>query len=199
MLVRGLVTFSLNSMTKTSYAAKFLWQLIGKKSVTQLIAISLPLNSSISSKHVFIAVSDFGAKKKKKSSEALHFLFNFPHPIQTKVKFSTPERPYHQISHSPGTGSREMRKVWPGSRRGGVSKFQFDRRLSLWCFFQQASLLPPLFFPLRPYQNQGFTAVVLCYDRVDTMFKVITKISDTPSLTKVSDKSYQALNNLRRN
>ena len=59
-------------------------------------------------------------------------------------------------------------------------------------------MLPPLFFPLRPYQNQGFTAVVLCYDRVDTMFKVITKISDTPSLTKVSDKSHQALNNLRR-
>lgn len=50
---------------------------------------------------------------------------------------------------------------------------------------ETASLLPPLFFPLRPYQNQGFTAVVLCYDRVDTMFKVITKISDTPSLTKI--------------
>ena len=53
-------------------------------------------------------------------------------------------------------------------------------------FFIQASLVPPLFFPLRPYANQGFTAVVLCYDRVDTMFKVITKIADTPSLTKVS-------------
>ena len=91
-----------------------------------------------------------------------------------------------------------MREVCLGSRRGGVSKFQFDRRLSFLCFFQQASLLPPLFFPLRPYQNQGFTAVVLCYDRVDTMFKVITKISDTPSLTKVSDKSHQALNNLPR-
>lgn len=48
-----------------------------------------------------------------------------------------------------------------------------------------ASLIPPLFFPLRPYANQGFTAVVLCYDRVDTMFKVITKIADTPSLTKI--------------
>jgi len=58
---------------------------------------------------------------------------------------------------------------------------------TLYFFFSnQASLVPPLFFPLRPYANQGFTAVVLCYDRVDTMFKVITKIADTPSLTKVS-------------
>lgn len=50
---------------------------------------------------------------------------------------------------------------------------------------ETATFLLPLFFPLRPYTNQGFTAVVLCYDRVDTMFKVITRIADTPSLTKI--------------
>ena len=50
--------------------------------------LSLPLNSSILSKHVFIATSDFGARKRK-SLQAWHFWFNFPYPTQVKVKFPT--------------------------------------------------------------------------------------------------------------
>ena len=40
------------------------------------------------SEYMIIAVSDFSAKKKL--FETLHFLFNFPHPAETKVKFPTP-------------------------------------------------------------------------------------------------------------
>ena len=79
-------------MNKTNYAAKIpltVQLLKGKKNVTQLIAIPLPLNSSISSKYVFIAVSDFGAKEEK-SFETLHFRFDFLHPAKTRVKFPTP-------------------------------------------------------------------------------------------------------------
>ncbi|XP_031562334.1 exostosin-2-like [Actinia tenebrosa] len=47
------------------------------------------------------------------------------------------------------------------------------------------TVLPPLFLPLIPPHSQGFTAVVLSYDRVDMMFKVLKKISDTPSLVKI--------------
>ena len=49
-------------------------------------AISLPLNSSISFKHVFYGCySDFGAQKK--SFETGLFRFNFPHSTQAKVRF----------------------------------------------------------------------------------------------------------------
>ncbi|XP_077999813.1 exostosin-2-like [Glandiceps talaboti] len=43
----------------------------------------------------------------------------------------------------------------------------------------------PLFLPLIPPRSQGFTAVILTYDRVDSLFKVIMEISQTPSLSKV--------------
>ena len=52
-------------------------------------ATSLPLNSSILLKHVFIAVSDFSARKKKKF-ETWHFRFDFFRPKQAKVNFPTP-------------------------------------------------------------------------------------------------------------
>ncbi|CAM9463256.1 unnamed protein product [Lampetra fluviatilis] len=43
----------------------------------------------------------------------------------------------------------------------------------------------PLFLPLIPPRSQGFTAVVLTYDRVESLFRVITEIAKTPSLSKV--------------
>ena len=58
-----------------------------------MIAISLPLKSSISFKYVFVAVSDLGPPpppKKKKSLETLHLRFNFPYHAKTKVEFPPP-------------------------------------------------------------------------------------------------------------
>ena len=52
-------------------------------------AISLPLIFSISSKHVFIAVSDFCARKKN-SFKTCHFRSNFRHPTQAKVNSPRP-------------------------------------------------------------------------------------------------------------
>ena len=46
------------------------------------------LKSSVSSKHVFLAVSYFGTRKQK-SFETWAFQFNFPHPTQTEFKFPT--------------------------------------------------------------------------------------------------------------
>lgn len=43
----------------------------------------------------------------------------------------------------------------------------------------------PLFLPLIPPQSQGFTAVVLTYDRVESLFRVITEVSKVPSLSKL--------------
>ncbi|XP_072448794.1 exostosin-2 isoform X2 [Chiloscyllium punctatum] len=43
----------------------------------------------------------------------------------------------------------------------------------------------PLFLPLIPPRSQGFTAVVLTYDRVESLFRVITEISKVPSLSKL--------------
>lgn len=44
---------------------------------------------------------------------------------------------------------------------------------------------PPLFIPLAPLQSTGFTALVLTYDRIEILFRVINIISKTPSLAKI--------------
>ncbi|XP_063970876.1 exostosin-2-like [Lytechinus pictus] len=43
----------------------------------------------------------------------------------------------------------------------------------------------PLFFPIIPPKSHGFTAVVLTYDREQSLFEIIKQISQTPSLSKV--------------
>ncbi|XP_014661845.1 PREDICTED: exostosin-2-like [Priapulus caudatus] len=46
-------------------------------------------------------------------------------------------------------------------------------------------LSPPLFLPLIAPKAQGFTAVVLTYDRVHSLFEVINRVAAAPSLSKV--------------
>ncbi|XP_054999663.1 exostosin-2 [Sorex araneus] len=48
-----------------------------------------------------------------------------------------------------------------------------------------ASVSNPLSLPLIPPQSQGFTAIVLTYDRVESLFRVITEVSKVPSLSKL--------------
>ncbi|KRT81092.1 hypothetical protein AMK59_5573 [Oryctes borbonicus] len=45
--------------------------------------------------------------------------------------------------------------------------------------------LNPLFLPITAPRNEGFTAVILTYDRVASLFKLIEKLGQVPSLTKV--------------
>ena len=44
---------------------------------------------------------------------------------------------------------------------------------------------PPLFIPLKPPQVDGFTAVILTYNRLEMLFKVIACVSQARSLSKV--------------
>ncbi|XP_036836816.1 exostosin-2 [Oncorhynchus mykiss] len=48
-----------------------------------------------------------------------------------------------------------------------------------------SSVNSPLFLPLIPPRSPGFTAVVLTYDRIESLFRVITEISKVPSLAKL--------------
>ena len=44
----------------------------------------------------------------------------------------------------------------------------------------------PLFLPnASPGKEQGFTAVVLTYNRLETLFELVTKIAETPSLARI--------------
>lgn len=43
----------------------------------------------------------------------------------------------------------------------------------------------PLFFPITAPKSQGFTAVILTYDRVQSLFTLIEKLSKVPSLMKI--------------
>lgn len=43
----------------------------------------------------------------------------------------------------------------------------------------------PLFLPIIAPKSQGFTAVILTYDRVESLFQVIQKVVKAPSLVKV--------------
>ncbi|KAF4523090.1 hypothetical protein B566_EDAN003102 [Ephemera danica] len=47
------------------------------------------------------------------------------------------------------------------------------------------SVQPPLFLPLTAPRAHGFTAVVLTYDRVESLFQLVTKLSLAPSLAKI--------------
>ena len=88
-------------------------------------AISLPLNSSISSKHVFIAVSDFGARKK--SFETWQFRFSFPYATNAKVKLPTPGKTLPVKFPTPR--AQKIVKC-PGFAPGeGMLKFRFDGRI----------------------------------------------------------------------
>ena len=103
--------FSFYSLTKTNYTTKIrltVQLLEGKKK--SLTAISLPLKSTISSKYVFIPVSDSGPNKKN---------WNLPLPVQ----FSPPCRDKGQIPHSPGKESSEMSEGCP---RGGDGCWGFN-------------------------------------------------------------------------
>ena len=44
---------------------------------------------------------------------------------------------------------------------------------------------PPLFSPIISPKTEGFTAVILTYDRLDFLFSLINKMAKVPSLTKI--------------
>lgn len=49
----------------------------------------------------------------------------------------------------------------------------------------QNSIQNPLFLPIIAPQSQGFTAVILTYDRVESLFTLIQKLAVVPSLQKI--------------
>lgn len=49
----------------------------------------------------------------------------------------------------------------------------------------QNQIAAPLFLPLVPPKQLGFTAVVLTYDRLESLFTVIKQVAKAPSLAKV--------------
>ncbi|KAJ8674013.1 hypothetical protein QAD02_005275 [Eretmocerus hayati] len=50
---------------------------------------------------------------------------------------------------------------------------------------EHLNIVSPVFIPLTAPKNDGFTAVILTYDRVDTLFLLIEKLSKVPSLSKI--------------
>lgn len=51
--------------------------------------------------------------------------------------------------------------------------------------FLQDTVSSPLFLPLIAPKAQGFTAVILTYDRLDSLFHVIRQVAKATSLAKV--------------
>ena len=43
----------------------------------------------------------------------------------------------------------------------------------------------PFVLPIGPQRSQGFTAVVLTYDRLESLFRVLERLAATPSLVKM--------------
>lgn len=43
----------------------------------------------------------------------------------------------------------------------------------------------PLHLPITANRSQGFTAVILTYDRIESLFLLIGKLSKVPSLMKI--------------
>jgi hypothetical protein len=57
--------------------------------------------------------------------------------------------------------------------------------LSIVVIYSQMAAKSPLFLQLTAPRSQGFTAVVLTYDRVESLFSLIQKLVKAPSLSKV--------------
>jgi glucuronyl/N-acetylglucosaminyl transferase EXT2 len=60
---------------------------------------------------------------------------------------------------------------------------QFHRSLSF--LPPQKTSQNPLFLPIIAPKSQGFTAVILTYDRIESLFTLIHKLSVVPSLQKI--------------
>ncbi|GBL56098.1 Exostosin-2, partial [Araneus ventricosus] len=79
----------------------------------------------------------------------------------------------------------ERLKSIPGWRR----KFQklTLRKNVKYCKWRKVTVRvsPPLFLPTIAPKSQGFTAVILTYDRLESLFQVILKVVQAPSLAKV--------------
>lgn len=43
----------------------------------------------------------------------------------------------------------------------------------------------PLFLTHSPSADAGFTAVILTYDRLESLFQVMTRVAETPSLVEI--------------
>ncbi|UYV71618.1 EXT2 [Cordylochernes scorpioides] len=56
-------------------------------------------------------------------------------------------------------------------------------------------LQPPLFLPMVAPRAPGFTAVILTYDRLESLFQVIRRVAQAPSLAKI----LVVWNNLKKN
>ena len=77
---------------------------------------------------------------------------------------------------------------WPGSMlfaKGIKAPFARVWLTYLFDIFVQGSVSNPLFLPLMPPSSQGFTAVILTYDRLESMFEVIDQVAKVPSLSKI--------------
>ncbi|WAR07680.1 EXT2-like protein [Mya arenaria] len=62
-------------------------------------------------------------------------------------------------------------------------------------FNRPGSSRNPLFLPLMPPSSQGFTAVILTYDRLESLFEVILQVAKVPSLAKILVTSQNKLSN----
>nr|XP_022907992.1 exostosin-2 isoform X1 [Onthophagus taurus] len=62
---------------------------------------------------------------------------------------------------------------------------QWGRVYDDWNMSPEEKLTNPLFLPITAPRNEGFTAVILTYDRVQSLFVLIEKLAKVPSLMKV--------------
>lgn len=70
------------------------------------------------------------------------------------------------------------------SLRISVQCIYFCREL-ISIFVLQKAVWNPMFLPLIPPSSQGFTAVVLTFNRPESLFQVISKLSLVQSLSKI--------------
>ncbi|XP_023321307.1 exostosin-2 [Eurytemora carolleeae] len=88
------------------------------------------------------------------------------------------ERIYSTYMKSPGTIALTTLKIFNTRilTQFGVSKMDWNL---------EDSPKSPIFLDKYPRPGSGFTAVILAYDRVDSLFQIINQISDVHSLTRI--------------
>lgn len=86
----------------------------------------------------------------------------------------------------PKTASTQFRFLWRLEFKTNSCMLKLTMFMCNWllCFAFQVSARNPLFLPYMS-DSPGFTAIILSYNRIDSLFELINMISKAPSVQKI--------------
>lgn len=138
-LITTVNTLNFHAHLQIYYARRLCKPIVHKSHIFSLNLFHL-------SKHLFVDVSDFGAKKKKKLNLDTSGLISSPHLTKGKGQFLTLKNTYVSKFFTP-RAQKIVKRLGGG---GGMLRFRFDQRIIVWTtksceegFERSKAVVPP--------------------------------------------------------